>query len=223
MTTRISIIIPTFNESKRIVRLLEHLASSFPESERIVADCASTDCTADLAAGLARVITSRKGRAVQMNAGAKAAGGDTLWFLHADCWPSSRSTELIIETLNDPQIVGGGFRWMLDGEKWYYPLVTRLAHIKNRAKRNLFGDMGIFVRASVFQKLNGYLEIPICEEVEFNRRLKKAGKTVILNEPILSSDRKLLKEGPMRAFMKNSIIKIAFSLGVAPSTLKKYY
>jgi rSAM/selenodomain-associated transferase 2 len=219
----ISIIIPTLDESDRIVPLLEHLSASFPDEERIVADCGSEDGTAEKASGKARVVISGKGRAVQMNAGAREAAGDILWFLHADCRPGARSVSLIREALEDPAVVGGGFRWELDGDKWYYPLVTRLAHLKNRMRRNLFGDMGIFVRAGVFRALGGYSEIPLCEEVEFNRRLKKAGKTVILDEPLPSSDRKLLEEGPIRAFIKNDIIKIAFALGVSPSTLKKYY
>jgi rSAM/selenodomain-associated transferase 2 len=223
MTGVISIIIPTFNEADRIVPLLEHLRASFPDEETILADCGSVDGTAEKASGIARVVVSEKGRAVQMNMGAREAAGDILWFLHADCWPNPRSAALIREALEDPAVVGGGFRWELNGDKWYYPLVTRLAHFKNRIKRNLFGDMGIFVRTSVFRDLGGYVEIPLCEEVEFNKRLKKAGRTVILDEPLPSSDRKLLEEGPMRAFIKNDIIKIAFALGVSPETLKKYY
>ena len=98
-----------------------------------------------------------------------------------------------------------------------------LAHIKNKLRRNLFGDMGIFVRREIFERLDGYAEIPICEEVEFNKRLKKTGKTVILDEVLLSSDRKLLREGPIWAFIKNDIIKCAFALGVSPKTLTRYY
>jgi hypothetical protein len=158
-----------------------------------------------------------------MNAGARAAAGEILWFLHADCWPSERSVDLIVEALEDPAVVGGGFRWGLSGSKWYYGICTSLAHVKNKIRRNLFGDMGIFVRRAVFEELNGYAEIPICEEVEFNRRLKKKGRIALLDEVLLSSDRKLLREGPIRAFIKNDIIKLAFSLGVSPETLYRYY
>ena len=146
-----------------------------------------------------------------------------MWFLHADCWPSERSVDLIVGALEDPAVVGGGFRWGLNGSKWYYGICTSLAHVKNKLRRNLFGDMGIFVRRAVFEELNGYAEIPICEEVEFNKRLKKKGKITLLDEVLPSSDRKLLREGPIWAFIKNDIIKLAFSLGVSPETLKKYY
>ena len=78
-------------------------------------------------------------------------------------------------------------------------------------------------RRAVFEELNGYAEIPICEEVEFNGRLKEKGKIAVLDEVLLSSDRKLLREGPIWAFIKNAIIKLAFSLGVSPETLDRYY
>lgn len=211
------------NEAENIGTLIGRLRVFFPGVEIIVADCGSTDGTIEKVEGLVRVVHARKGRAYQMNAGAKETSGDILWFLHADCRPSERSADLILKAMMDPAVVGGGFRWGLNGSKWYYGICTSLAHIKNRLRRNLFGDMGIFVRREVFERLNGYAEIPICEEVELNKRLKRMGKTVILDEVLLSSDRKLLSEGPIRAFIKNDIIKLAFSLGVSPDTLKKFY
>jgi rSAM/selenodomain-associated transferase 2 len=220
---RVSIVIPTLNEAENIGHLVDWLRSCFPDVEIIVADCGSEDGTAEKVAQPARVVLSERGRACQMNAGARAASGDILWFLHADCWPTERSIDLIQQALDDPAVVGGGFRWGLNGSKWYYGICTSLAHLKNKLRRNLFGDMGIFIRRDVFERLGGYAEIPICEEVELNRRLKGTGKTVILDEVLLSSDRKLLSEGPMWAFVKNDIIKLAFALGISPVTLKKFY
>jgi rSAM/selenodomain-associated transferase 2 len=223
MKPSLSIVIPTLNEAEEIVGLLDRLRVCFPGVEIIVADGGSEDETPDLVGDLAGIVVSEKGRARQMNAGARAAAGEILWFLHADCWPSERSLDRIVEALEDPAVVGGGFRWGLNGSKWYYGICTSLAHVKNKIRRNLFGDMGIFVRRAVFEELNGYAEIPICEEVEFTKRLKKKGRIAVLDEVLLSSDRRLLREGPMWAFIKNDIIKLAFSLGVSPQTLKKYY
>lgn len=220
----ISIIIPTYNEAELIGTLLEWLRLNSPRAEIIVADCGSDDGTAQASEPLAsRVVFSRKGRAWQMNAGAREASGNILWFLHADCWPPPNAINLIFDSMKDPKVVGGGFRWGLKGGKWYYKPLAAMAHVKNKLRRNLFGDMGIFVRRTVFERLHGYAEIPLCEEVEFNRRLKKIGKTVIRNEVLLSSDRRLLQQGPIRAFIKNHIIKTAFILGISPDTLKKYY
>lgn len=223
MKPSVSIVIPTLNEARNIVALIDRLHRCFPGVEIIVADGGSEDGTPKEVGDFARVVFSEKGRAYQMNAGARAAAGEILWFLHADCWPSDRSVDLIVEALEDPAVVGGGFRWGLNGSKWYYGIFTSLAHVKNKIRCNLFGDMGIFVRRAVFEELNGYAEIPICEEVEFAKRLKKKGKIAVLDEVLLSSDRRLLKEGPIWAFVKNDIIKLAYSLGVAPETLKKYY
>jgi rSAM/selenodomain-associated transferase 2 len=223
MAPRVSIIIPTLNEAEGIEALLRHLNESFPGAEIIVADGGSTDETAALASPLANVVGAERGRATQMNAGAKAATGEILWFLHSDCWPSERSVELITRSLEDERVVAGGFRWELAGSKWYYKTCTALAHLKNRRRRNIFGDMGIFVRRRVFEDLGGYKEIPILEEVEFNNRLRDAGEIALLDEPLPSSDRKLLREGPMLGFIKNDIVKIAYSLGFSPEFLRRFY
>lgn len=206
-----------------ITELLEHLRANGSDIEIIVADCGSTDGTADLVDGLAKIVRSEKGRALQMNAGAGEAMGDVLWFLHADCRPPERSVDLINDVLEDPDVVGGGFRWGLSGTRWYYGICTAAAHVKNRIRRNLYGDMGIFVRRAVFDELGGYAEIPLFEDVEFNDRLRKVGRIVILDEVIYSSDRKLLEQGPIRAFIRNDILKAAYFLGFSPEFLKRYY
>ena len=223
MKNSISIIIPTLNEVNIIEKLIKYLHENLPNTEIIVSDGGSTDDTVSIVSGLAKVVSSEKGRALQMNSGAKAASGDILWFLHADCFPSPKSADLILNAFKDKTVVGGGFRWGLDGKKWYYKITTYLAHLKNKSKRNLFGDMGIFVRADVFTKLKGYADIPFMEDVEFNKRLKKYGKIVILDEILLSSDRKLLKKGPIKTFIINNSIKFAYRLGISPTFLVKFY
>jgi rSAM/selenodomain-associated transferase 2 len=223
MDAMISIVIPTLNEAGSIVELIKDLRHQTKNTEIIIADGGSTDGTLEYDADLATVLQVPRGRAAQMNAGAAAATGTIVWFLHADCKPPADAEEMIHNALRDNQVVGGGFRWGLSGEKWYYGLVTMLAHVKNVFRRNLFGDMGIFVRAEVFREMNGYAEIPFLEDVEFNNRLKKRGKTVIINKIIYSSDRRLLVKGPMRTFVKNHIMKTAYKLGFSPKYLRKYY
>lgn len=223
MFNKISVIIPTYNEEGILLELVTKLATLHKDIEIIVADGGSTDRTLEYILDFAIVIDSELGRAVQMNAGAKVAKGDILWFLHADCEPSYKSIGLIKEAFKDDKLVGGGFRWALRGDMWYYKYITGMAHIKNKLRRNLFGDMGIFVAKDAFRELKGYKEIPFLEDMEFNRRLKKLGKTVIFNEPLYSSDRRLLKKGPMFSFFKNLIIKIAFHLGFSPFWLANFY
>ena len=219
----VSIIIPTFNEAENINLLLKYVNKHFPVCEIIVTDGGSTDDTVSIADGLAKVVISNKGRAVQMNTGANAASGDVLWFLHADCIPAPKSIDLIIDALKDERIVGGGFRWGLSSSEWYYRYITYLAHIKNKVRQNLYGDMGIFVRADIFKKLKGYTEIPFLEDMDFCRKVKTMGKIVIIDDILWSSDRKLIKNGPVRTFIKNDIIKMAFRLGFSPEYLMKFY
>ena len=223
MKIRVSIIIPTYNEAEGIEALLRRLKASFPDTEIIVADGGSTDGTAALARPLASVIDAGRGRAIQMNAGAREASGEVLWFLHADCWPPAGSVDLILEALAEDGVIAGGFRWDLSGARWYYKACTALAHLKNRRKRNLFGDMGIFIRKDVFEKVGGYKEMPLFEEVDLNERLRDAGEIVLLDEPLPSSDRKLMVEGPMLSFVKNDILKIAYLFGFSPEFLKRFY
>ncbi len=228
----ISVIIPVWNEALLLRPLVERLraisaSSSITDTntiaEIIVADCGSGDGTPESVEGLATIITSPRGRAVQMNRGAAGASGDILWFLHADCMPPQNAFDQIRASMADPEVVAGGFRWDLTGGRWYYSLATLLAHWKNRIKKNLFGDMGIFVRRTVFEDLGGYREIPAFEEVELAKRLRRRGKIVILDEKLPSSDRKLAAEGPMKAFIRNDILKILYSLGVSPERLAGMY
>ncbi len=219
----ISIVIPTLNEADIIVNLINDLQQMMENVEIIVVDGGSTDSTVERIKDTINLIQAPRGRALQMNAGAAAASGSILWFLHADCIPPHNAEQLIRDTLKDDSIVGGGFRWGLLGEKWYYGLVTICAHIKNQIRRNLFGDMGVFVRAKVFNKLGGFANIPFLEDVEFNNRLKKQGKTVIVKEIIYSSDRRLLIKGPIRTFIRNHVIKTAYKLGCSPNILQKIY
>ena len=226
MQKKVSVIIPTLNEEETLGALLDNLSSQEGISEIIVSDCGSTDDTAKIASGYngkVAVVQSERGRAVQMNTGASFATGDILWFLHADCTPVDDSVDLINGTLSDDRVVPDGGRWGLDGSKWYYKPFTAMAHVKNKINRNLYGDMGVFVRKEVFEQLGGFASISFLEDVEFNRRLRKAGKTVIINKIMYSSDRKLLVKGPIRTFIKNYIIKFAYILRFSPDFLKKHY
>ncbi len=223
MDDLISIVIPTLNEAEVIVNLIDDLQQMMENVEIIVVDGGSTDSTVERIKDKINLIQAPRGRALQMNAGAAAASGSILWFLHADCILPHNAEQLLRDTLRDESIIGGGFRWGLLGEKWYYGLVTFCAHIKNLIRRNLFGDMGIFVRANMFNKLGGFANISFLEDVEFNNRLKKQGKTVIVKEIIYSSDRRLLIQGPMRTFFRNHAIKMAYKLGFSLEFLRKIY
>lgn len=220
---RVSIIIPTLDEESHIGKLLRHLRSSFPGTEVIVADGGSTDATLSESEGLVTIVRSKKGRAFQMNRGAKDASGSVLWFLHADCWPTARSLELIKACLRDPNVIGGAFRWAIDSKSWFARLCTDAAFRKNRRKRNLFGDMGIFLRREVFEELGGFAELPLFEDADLSDRMKKVGETVVLDEILLSSDRRYRKFGLFLSFAGNDILKIAYGVGFSPHYMAGFY
>ncbi|NIA31802.1 MAG: glycosyltransferase [Actinobacteria bacterium] len=219
----ISIIIPTLNEAENIQHILKHVSTLDSNLELIVVDGNSSDDTVEKAAPYARVIQSAKGRAVQMNAGAKVAGGDIFWFLHADCLPHQDSIKAMREALKDPEIVGGAFEYSFDHPSLYFRITEFTSNLKNHFLHTFYGDMGIFVHKSVFEEMGGYAEIPLMEDMEFCKQLKKRGKIIILRPRILTSARRWLDEGIARNVFRNWALQIAYSLGASPQTLTRWY
>ena len=120
-------------------------------------------------------------------------------------------------------MVGGAFRWAIQGGGWFARLSTRAAHLKNRTRRNMFGDMGIFVRRRTFEELGGYREFPLFEDVDFSNRIKKRGRTVMLDEILPSSGRGYRKYGMLLTFLRNDMLKIAYSAGFSPHYIARFY
>ncbi|HEX2269935.1 MAG TPA: TIGR04283 family arsenosugar biosynthesis glycosyltransferase, partial [Pyrinomonadaceae bacterium] len=185
----ISIIIPTFNEENSIERTLTALITV--EGEIIVVDGGSQDRTIEIARGFdVRVIVSERGRGTQMNKGARLARGSTLLFLHADTIPPADVAARIDEALiRDPDILGGNCALHFDGDTgparfmtWLYPKLEKLGLC--------YGDSGIFVRTRVYHEIGGFKPIPLFEDVDFTRRLRKRGRFVRLPIELVTSSRR---------------------------------
>lgn len=219
----LSVILPTRNEGKNIRSLLRYLKELDDNLELIVADGGSHDNTIEEAKSYAKTIRAPRGRGAQMNAGVKISAGDVLWFLHADCRPHLESIRTIEKTLSDLEIVGGAFDYSLDGSQLYYRIVEFFSNRKNHLLRLFYGDMGIFVRRNIFFSMGGYAEIPLMEDMDFCKRLKKKGKIVILPQRIMTSTRRWTEEGAFKNVVRNWVLQIAWTCGASPETLSKFY
>lgn len=221
--TAVSIIMPTLDEAGGIAAALERLARDFPGAELIVADGGSTDGTPDLARPFADVIDCEPGRGGQLNAGARAASGGVLWFVHADTAVDAAALGQILAALEDPRVVGGGLSLRFDRDTASLRALAWSSNQRARRLGQIFGDQAMFVRRSVFEALGGFPDFPLMEDFEFSRRLHKAGRLVQVPATATASARRFEQHGtwPMIALMQ--IVKIRFLLGASPESLRDQY
>lgn len=220
----ISVIVPTRNEEELLPRCLESVLSEKEEIELIVVDGNSSDRSLEVARSYTDQVLALKNSdlAAQLNAGADIAGGDTLLFLHADS--SLRPGAIAQLKKISAKVVGGAFRMQLDDNRFFYRLLSLGGNLYCRFTGTYFGDRGIFVRSSIFKKIGGFSPLPIMADVEFSRRLKSYGKTVLLEGPVISSSRKFDREGALHTLYLIIYALVAYRLGVSPECIKeKYY
>src|SRR5438067_3347526 len=187
---RLSIIVPVLNEAPIVGAFLEHLRGVAGEAEIVVVDGGSGDGTAEIASRGAAVITAPRGRAKQMNAGAREAGGDTLWFLHADSGLPEDAVAQIEAALGDTRCAGGCFRLRIPDPHPLYRLADGLGNLGVDRFGFALGDHGIFVRRTVFEAVGGFPLVPIMEDAEFYRRARRHGAMRQLPAFIATSPRR---------------------------------
>lgn len=215
----ISIIIPTLNEEANIGQTLKQLDGY----EIIVADGGSDDATARIASGKARLITAPRGRASQMNAGARAASGDILLFLHADTTLPEHALEDVRRLLADERIAGGGFSLSFDDPAPSFRVIAFMSNLRARLIGLVFGDQAIFVRRSVFERMGGFKEMPLMEDWDFSLRMKKEGQVVVSGLSVTSSARRFRRHGVWRTVWRMQWIKLLYLCGVSPDRLRAIY
>ncbi len=219
----ISVIIPTLNEAATIVEILCRLRRS-GSCEVIVVDGGSDDGTLELARPRADLLLSAgRGRAKQMNVGARAASGQVLLFLHADTILPPGFPTLLERALHDPRVVGGRFDVRLDAAGWPFRMIETLINIRSRLSRIATGDQAIFVRRQTFLELGGYRETELMEDLELSYRLKRWGKLVCLRERIVTSARRWQRDGIVRTIVLMWVLRFLYFVGVSPNYLKTFY
>jgi rSAM/selenodomain-associated transferase 2 len=221
--TQFSVIVPVFNEAPLIRPFLQHLRRRAPGAEIIVADGGSSDGTAELVAGFCdQLVGSERNRGVQMNAGARVACGDILWFVHVDAEVPSGCLDEIARIVDDPKVVGGYFRIRLP-RGFVYRLTDSFAHYAGILLRMRCGDHGIFCRRAAFIDIGGFPAVPIMEDVEFFRRLRGRGRVMYIDKRIAVSARRYEAIGRTRLTLAYGLIATLYIFGFPLPKLASIY
>jgi rSAM/selenodomain-associated transferase 2 len=212
------------NERESIAATLSAVRAGTPSAQIIVADGGSEDGSNDAARPLCDIlIEAPRGRARQMNAGAAHASGEVLAFVHADTMVPVTFLTDIASAMNDPAVIGGRFDVELDSSALPYRLIGHLINLRSRLSRTGTGDQAIFVRREVFERLGGFPEIEICEDLEFARRLKRLGKIACLRSRVVTSARRWRRAGLIRTVARMWAIRLSYLAGVSPARLSRWY
>ena len=233
MAMPISVIIPTLNEERTIIATLAHTAT-LGFDELIVVDGGSTDTTPTLLesyrlspqeTGLSPVswVTAPPGRARQMNEGAKASRGEVFLFLHADTRLPRNAKTVINAVLADQQMVGGRFDVQFDHPSMWGTMISTTMNWRSRLSGLATGDQALFVRRSIFEQMGGFADMPLMEDIEFSRRLKRKGTTAALTATVTTSFRRWEQQGPLQTILLMWALRFLYWGGMSPHTLNRWY
>lgn len=219
----ISVIVPALNEESVLESTLESISSS-RVLEVILVDGGSIDGTQKVARGYgAKILLSAPGRARQMNRGAADAAGSVLLFLHADTRLPRHFDRYISEALSCPTVVAGAFELRIDAPAPSLRWIERMANWRSRRLRMPYGDQAIFVTAGQFRSIGGFPELPIMEDFELMRRLRRHGRIEIVREPVLTSARRWVETGIVRTTLANQLAIVAYLMGMPPGRIARWY
>jgi rSAM/selenodomain-associated transferase 2 len=222
---RFSIIMPVLNEEGILASHLAHLRKqcALHDCEILIVDGGSDDTSVEIAQTFGRVIRSERGRATQMNAGAAAAAGDVLIFLHADTMLPDNAFEAIERTFAVPGIVAGAFRICFNCDLWPYRLVAFTTNLRSKVRTLFTGDQAFFMRATSFRTVGGYPDQPLMEDLEIITRLRRVGKVVLLPQYVTTSARRHEKIGLFRSIIFMWYLRTLYRFGASPMHLQRMY
>jgi rSAM/selenodomain-associated transferase 2 len=222
---RLSIVIPALDEAANLAALLPELQRNEPDAEVIVVDGGSRDDTLEVVRRFpgVRCLQAPRGRATQMNAGARAASSDGLLFLHADTRLPPGGGAAVRAALADPRVVGGRFDVAFDTRRPIMRLIAWLMNHRSRWTGISTGDQALFVRRDVFEATGGFPELPLMEDIELTRRLKRRGRLAALRLHVTTSARKWQREGALRTVLLMWTLRLLHACGVSPARLHGWY
>ena len=224
MTPLLSVVIPVRNEAQALPCLLDDLADlRASAAELILVDGGSSDGTCELALGrVDQLLRTASGRALQMNAGAAAARGEYLWFVHADTRVSVESLKSLREALNERPL-WGRFDVRLSGPGLALRLIGAMISLRSRLTGIASGDQGIFVARRHFEALGGYAPIPLMEDLQLCRRLRALARPRCLRPPLATSSRRWEQHGIWRTVVLMWCLRLAYYCGASPVKLARQY
>lgn len=217
----ISVVIPAINEQAVIANAVRS-ALAAGARDVIVADGGSEDSTIDAAtaAGASQIVRSQPGRGVQLNEGGSVASGEFVLFLHAD---NELGEHCLTQITEHPDATWGAFRQQIDSPRSVFRLIERGNAMRVKYRRMPFGDQAMFVRRTVFRDQGGFAEIPLMEDVELSKRLRKVANPILLEGPLTISARRWETHGVVRQTLRNLSIQLSYACGQSPEELKQRY
>jgi rSAM/selenodomain-associated transferase 2 len=219
----VSVVIPTLEEEGALGATLDALARLRGPVEVIVADGGSRDGTLALArARGAHALTAARGRGAQLRAGAQAARGAVLWFLHADTLPPADALDRIAEALGDPGVVGGAFRLRFGGASRAARFMTGLQPVFGRLGL-VYGDAALFVRRDAYEHVGGFRPFPLFEDLDLVNRLRRRGRLARLRAEVTTSPRRFEGKNFPLVFARWVGLQLLYGLGVSPHRLAQLY
>lgn len=223
----VSVVVPVLNESHHLDPFVDHLrrtARDEPVEIIIVDGSADGASIRTVTRRDVTLLSAPAGRARQMNAGAAAARGDALLFLHADTRLPPGAFRLIAKTLSDGRYTAGAFDLRYDSGRLSIRIIARVACLRSRLTRIPYGDQAHFFRRDYFESIGGFADLPFLEDVEIMRRIKGRGERIsILPDPVVTSARRQQKEGVVYCTVRNGAVVALYFMGLSPERLARFY
>ena len=208
-----------------LLRLLRGIAA-WPEVREVIVACAEETSdfrTAIETTGALCINAGQPNRGRQMNAGARLARGEWLLFHHADTELTRAQVQAIVALKSRAEIGGGAFHRKFDTRHPHCRWIEPVERWRNQHFGSLFGDQSIFVKREIFRELGGYADIPLMEDIEFSKRLRRSGPIALLDPPIATSPRRHAKNGAWKTTLTNATLIFLYHLGVSPTRLHAWY